>query len=76
MREQITKSRLARMLAEDKEDMNPETEDAAIRDFQRVADEYFETEGKVRLSVKKEGGSIAVALSFRAVRVKNFSKLK
>lgn len=76
MREQVTKSRLARMLAEDKEEMNLETEEAAIRDFQRVADEYFETEGKVRLSVKKEDGSLVATLNFRAVRVKNFSKLK
>ncbi len=44
MRELSTKHRLARMLAEDKEEMNLETEEAAIRDFQRVADEYFETE--------------------------------
>lgn len=76
MREQITKNRLSRMLAEDKEGMNLETEQSAIRDFQRVADEYFETENKARLTVKKENGGISVTLTFRAVRVKNFSMLK
>ena len=64
------------MLAEDKEEMNLETEEAAIRDFQRVADEYFETESKARMSIKKEGGVISVTLTFRAVRVKNFTRLK
>lgn len=76
MRELSTKHRLARMLAEDKEEMNLETEEAAIRDFQRVADEYFETESKARMSIKKEGGVISVTLVFRAVRVKNFTRLK
>ncbi len=76
MRELSTKHRLARMLAEDKEEMNLETEEAAIRDFQRVADESFETESKARMSIKKEGGVISVTLTFRAVRVKNFTRLK
>ena len=76
MRELSTKHRLARMLAEDKEEMNLETEEAAIRDFQRVADEYFETESKARMSIKNEGGVISVTLTFRAVRVKNFTRLK
>lgn len=76
MRELTTKSRLARMIAEDKGEMNSETEQAALRDFRRVADEYFETEGKLRITVKKEGGSLVTTVTFRAVRVKNFSMLK
>ncbi|MDE6058581.1 MAG: hypothetical protein K2G44_00860 [Clostridia bacterium] len=76
MREQITKTRLTRMLAEDKEGLNPETAQAALLDFQRVANEYFETESKPKMLTQKENGLISVTVTFRAVRVKNFTKLK
>lgn len=76
MREEMTKSRLARMLAEDKEGLNAETAQAALKDFQRIASEYFELESKPRMTTQKEGGFIEVTISFRAVRVKNFTMLK
>ena len=76
MRETATNVRLTRMLAEDKEEMNAETQTAAVRDFQRVADEYFETDGKAKLEMKKDKEGAGVTLTFHVVRVKNFTMLK
>lgn len=76
MRESNTRTRLRRMLAEDKEELNEESRAAAVRDFRRVAQEYFETDGEISLTVTKEKGEMEVTLSFRAVRVKNFTALR
>ena len=76
MREETTKQRLVRLLAEDKEPINAKTEEAARRDFARVAKEYFETDGELVFKVEKEKNDYRVAIGFRAVRVKNFTPLK
>ena len=76
MREQSQKVRLARMLAEDKEDMNVETKESAVRDFKRIANEYFETDGVPRLSMERDKNGTKVTFTFHAVRVKNFTVLK
>lgn len=76
MREEFTRKRLARMLEEDKESINAETERAVRRELCRVAGEYFETEGDVSFSVEKEKAGYGVKISFHATRIKNFTALK
>lgn len=76
MKRETTKYRISRILDADKEDMNEATRAAAVADFERIAREYFETEGDVVFTVKKEKTGISVAVQFRAVRIKNFTTLK
>lgn len=70
------KQRIARLLEQDKEEMNDETRAAATRDMRRVAQEYFELDGGVTLTVGRDKTGFSVAFSFRASRVKNFTALK
>ncbi len=68
--------RIALLLDRDKEDMNEESRAAAVRDFERVAREYFEVEGGVSLAVGRQKEGFAITLAFRAARVKNFTALR
>ncbi len=68
--------RIARMLEQDKEDMNDESRSAAVRDFGRVAREYFDVDGGVALTVGRDKAGFTVSVSFRADRVKNFTTLR
>ena len=70
------KDRLVEMLDKDKAEMNEASKAAAVADFMRVAGEYFETEGEPRFTVERTKGGYQVNLTFRAVRVKNFSTLQ
>ena len=63
------------MLDRDKEEMNEASRKAALADLERVAGEYFDVDGEAKLTVKRIKGAYEVTLSFRAVRVKNFSVL-
>ena len=76
MRERESKIRLAQMLERDKEEMNEASRAAALEELLRVAGEYFDLDGKGTLSVKRIKGRYEVNLTFRAVRVKNFSVLR
>ncbi len=67
--------RIERLLERDKEEMTSETKAAALREFCRVANEYFETEGDVTLAVSRERSGFSVSVTFRAGRVKNFTVL-
>ena len=71
-----SKQRLIRVLDGDKEEMNEASRLAALRDLERVAGEYFETEGRAELTVERDKNGIAVCFRFRACRVKNFTSLK
>lgn len=71
-----SKQRLVNVLEQDKEEMNEPTREAAKRDFSQLAEEYFEKEGDCKLEVKRAKGGYEVNLSFRAVRIKNFTSLK
>ena len=71
-----SRQRLNRMLEADKEEMNEESKRAALRDFARVAAEYFEVDGDVSLRAEQTGHGTQVAVCFHALRVKNFSLLK
>ena len=46
-----------------------------VRDFARVAGEYFELDGGITFSMREEKGASCVSISFRATRVKNFTTL-
>lgn len=70
------KDRLVEMLDKDKAEMNEASKAAAVADFMRVAGEYFEPEGEPRFTVERTKGGYQVSLTFRAVRVKNFSVLQ
>lgn len=76
MRSEVTKERLNHILHADKEEMNEVTREACIADFTRVAGEYFETDGDVTMNLHRGRTSTEVTLSFRAVRVKNFTMVK
>ena len=68
--------RINRMLELDKEELNSASRAAALRDFTRVSNEYFETEGSPSLQVVRDKRGFFVQLTFRATRVKNFTVLK
>lgn len=76
MKAQNSKFRLEQMLDRDKEEMNEASQNAALADFERVAGEYFDLDGRAILNVKYVKGRYEVNLSFRACRVKNFSVLR
>lgn len=71
-----TRERLEKILEQDKEDMNEATKYSAIKDFSRVAGEYFDRDGEPSLSVVHAKGGYSVSFTFRATRVKNFTTLK
>ena len=75
MRDRESKIRLEQMLDRDKEEMNEASRKTALADLERVAGEYFDVDGEAKLTVKRIKGAYEVNLSFRAVRVKNFSVL-
>ncbi len=68
--------RLNNILDADKEEMNEATRLLALRDFERVAEEYFDKDGKAELSVERDKNGLSVCLRFRASRAKNFTSLK
>ena len=76
MREAATKARISQMIQQDKEEMNEGTYSAALKDFNRVAGEYFEREGDTIFEVKRGRNGYEVSICFRAARVKNFTLLK
>ena len=70
-----SRMRLKQMLDRDKEEMNEASRMAALNELLRVAGEYFDVDGNGILTVKHVKGRYEVNLTFRAVRVKNFSVL-
>lgn len=76
MKERNSKIRLEQILERDKEEMNEASKRAALADLERVAGEYFDLDNGAKLLVKRVKGAYEVNLTFRAVRVKNFSVLQ
>ena len=74
MREELR--RLNAILEADKEEMNEESKRAALRDFQRIPQEYFDLDGELSLKTERVKQGMQVSLTFRAVRIKNFTALK
>ena len=71
-----SKQRISRMLELDKEELNAPSRAAAVKDFGRVALEYFETDAQPVLNVVRDKKGFSVQLTFHASRVKNFTVLK
>ena len=69
-------SRLENLLRRDKAVITEECEAAAVRDFAHVAQEYFDLDGRVSFSLREEKNGAVVTLTFRIVRVKNFTVLQ
>ena len=67
--------RLEDLLRRDKAIISDEVEAAAVRDFARVAQEYFDLDGRVSFSLREEKDGGVVTMTFRITRVKNFSVL-
>ena len=70
------KERLENLLRRDKAVISEECEEAAVRDFAHVAEEYFELDGEMGFSVREDRGKTFVTVSFRVSRVKNFTRLR
>ena len=70
------KLRLKNLLEGDKAEMNEASRRAAIADFKRVAEEYFETDGGFLLTTRQGKKGTEVVVTFRIARVKNFTVLK
>ena len=69
------RGRLMRLLERDKAEMNEASREAALADFKRVAEEYFETDGGFLLTMQEGKRGKEVVFTFRVVRVKNFRTL-
>ncbi len=70
------RGRLMRLLERDKTEMNEASKEAALADFKRVAEEYFETDGGFLLTSREGKKGTEVVFTFRILRVKNFLTLK
>ena len=70
------KERLENLLRRDKAVISEECEEAAVRDFAHVAEEYFELDGEMGFSVREDRGKTLVTVSFRVTRVNNFTRLR
>ena len=70
------KERLENLLRRDKAVISEECEEAAVRDFAHVAEEYFELDGEMGFSVREDRRKTLVTVSFRVTRVKNFTRLR
>ncbi len=70
------RGRLMRLLERDKAEMNEASREAALADFKRVAEEYFETDGGFALTTHEGKKGTEVVFTFRILRVKNFLTLR
>ena len=70
------RARLTRILEQDKEEMSEASHRAALKDFKRVAEEYFETDGGFQLTLQEGKRGKEVVFTFRMVRAKNFTIIK
>ncbi|MBR7186138.1 MAG: hypothetical protein IKD43_01420 [Clostridia bacterium] len=71
-----TKDRLKRLLEQDKEEINEASREAALADFKRVAEEYFETDGGFLFTTRQGEKGTEVVFAFRMIRAKNFTRFK
>ena len=69
------RERLKNILERDKAEINESSHAAALADFRRVAEEYFETDGGFVLTMREGKRGKEVVFTFRVVRAKNFKTL-
>lgn len=67
--------RLSRLLERDKSMTEPSRR-AALAEFKRVAEEFFETDGGFLLTAREGKHGTEVLFTFRIVRTKNFTTLR
>lgn len=68
--------RVSRLIESDKSEMSEECRQMALRDFMRVAKEYFDLNAPLKMEMEKEGGEYKIRLIFTADRIKTFFALK
>ena len=68
--------RLSRLIEQDREGLNKESREEALKGFLHVAEEFFELAGELAFTVTKERRGFDVTLHFKADRVKNFTAIK
>lgn len=68
-------ARLKSILERDKAEITECSHAAALSDFKRVAEEYFETDGGFLLTMREGKRGKEVIFTFRVVRAKNFKTL-
>lgn len=69
------KKRIDDLLHRDKAIITDAVEAAAVREFARIAAEFFELDGDITFSMREEKGKSIVSINFRITRVKNFTTL-
>lgn len=69
------KKRIDDLLHRDKAIITDAVEAAAVREFARIAAEFFELDGDITFSMREEKGESFVSINFRIARVKNFTTL-
>ncbi len=69
------RERIKKILEADKAEITEASRAAAVRDFKRVAEEYFETDGGFLLTVREGKRGKEAVFTFRIVRAKNFTTL-
>ena len=69
------KKRIDDLLQRDKAIITDAVEAAAVREFARIAAEFFELDGDITFSMREEKGKSFVSINFRITRVKNFTTL-
>lgn len=68
--------RVSRLIEADKSEMSEDCRQMALRDFSRVAKEYFDLNAPLEMELEKEGGEYKIHLIFSADRIKTFYALK
>lgn len=67
--------RLNNILSADKLPMDGECQSVALKDIERVLNEYFETEN-LAMEISESGRYFSVEIKFTAIRIKTFNLLK
>jgi len=67
--------RMNNILSADKLPMDGECQNVALKDIERVLNEYFETEN-LTMDITESGRYFSVEIKFTAIRIKTFNLLK
>lgn len=73
---QATYQRVNIVLGADKAVMSEECKAVALRDFSRLAQEYFDLKTPLQLEITNNEGEYSVSITFKADRVKTFFLLQ
>lgn len=66
---------VTRILSLDREDMTDLERELFLKDFKRLADEYFEVEGGCELNITRGENGFFVCILFDARRIKNIRRV-